>query len=137
MSNDNGNAATFPATMAEVIQATSQTDGVRLDKLIAVLASDADAEDALAWIVAAAGCLQLWEPVIAAIAEPDRSDQDTAALRTYLDDQGKDEGWAALTGVFRRILNGERGEDLLNGLEFVESAIVSRTLGRLPDNKQS
>ena len=39
--------------------------------------------------------------------------------------------WAALATVLRRILDGERGESLLNGLDPIDTATVRETLARL------
>jgi hypothetical protein len=39
--------------------------------------------------------------------------------------------WAALAGVLRRVLQGERGGQLLAGLDETDTAIVTVLLGRL------
>jgi hypothetical protein len=39
--------------------------------------------------------------------------------------------WVALAGVLRRILKGERGGQLLDGLDPTGTAIVTELLGRL------
>ena len=44
--------------------------------------------------------------------------------------------WAALIAVLRRILGGERGEGLLDGLDPVDTAIAGQILTRLADGEQ-
>jgi hypothetical protein len=39
--------------------------------------------------------------------------------------------WAVFAGVLRRILDGERSGQLLDGLDPTDSAIVTMLLGRL------
>jgi hypothetical protein len=50
-----------------------------------------------------------------------------------LTDLGETSGWAVLVGVLRRILAGERGEDLLAGLDPTDTSITERTLDALAD----
>jgi tetratricopeptide (TPR) repeat protein len=140
-----GAAKPLPATVAEVVRVAEETDGVRLGDLLAVLQPDAQAvEDALAEILRAAaalppdeddgisGQLEQWEPVIDAVAAGCGGDQDAAAeLGPLLDDMAEDQDWAALAGVLRRILGGERGEELVDGLDPVDTAIVREVLGRI------
>ena len=136
--------------MAEVIRVAEQTDGVRLGELLTALEPDPEAaEDALARILRdaadlpadddadVAGHLQRWEPVIAAVAAACRGDQDAAAqLGPFLDDRAKEPDWAALIAVLRRILGGERGEGLLDGLDPVDTAIAGQILTRLAGGEQ-
>jgi tetratricopeptide (TPR) repeat protein len=140
----------LPATLAEVIRAAEQTDGVRLGELITALEPDTEAAgDALARILRAAadlppdddadvaGHLARWEPVIAAVAAACRGDRGAAArLGPFLDDWAKEQDWAALIAVLRRILGGERGEGLLDGLDPVDTAIALQTLTRLARGEQ-
>ena len=140
----------LPATVAEVIRVAEQTDGVRLGDLIAALEPDPGAaEDALARLLrdaadlpadgdaAIAGYLARWETVIAAVAAACRGDQDAAAqLGPFLEDGATDQDWAALIAVLRRILGGERGEGLLDGLGRVDTAIAGQVLNRLADDEQ-
>jgi tetratricopeptide (TPR) repeat protein len=136
----------LPATLAEVIRVADLTDGVRLGDLIAALEPDPQAaEDALGQILhtaaelpteaadeGIAGHVQEWEPVIAAIAAASQDDQDAAAqLMPLLDDLAKSPDWAALVAVLRRILDGERGDSLLDDLDAIDAAIVRETLSRL------
>ena len=137
------------ATVAEVVRVAEQTDGVRLGKLITALEPDPEAaEQVLAQIlrdaadlptdddVDVAGHVQEWEPVIAAVAAACRGDQDAAAwLGPVLDDRAKDQDWAALVAVLRRILGGEHGEGPLDGLDPVDTAIARQILTRLADGE--
>lgn len=94
-------------------------------------AADLLADDSIA------GSLEGWEPVIADVAAACRGDQDAAArLGPFLDEQAKEPDWAALIAVLRRILGGERGEDLLDGLDPIDTAIARQTLTRLADGEQ-
>jgi len=143
-------AGQLPATLAEVIQVAGQTDGVRLAELITALQPDARAaEEALAQILRTAADLprdhdadiaesvRQWKPVIAAIGAASQGDQDAAAwLTPHLDDLARNPDWAALIGVLRRILDGERGEDLLDGLDDVDTAIAREALTRLAARDQ-
>ena len=135
--------------MAEVIRVTEQTDGVRLGELITVLEPDTEAAGhVLARILRAAANLpadddidvdvhlQQWEPVIAAVAAAGRGDRDAAArLGPVLDDRAKEQDWAALVAVLRRILGGEHGEGLLDGLAPVATTIARQALTRLADGE--
>jgi tetratricopeptide (TPR) repeat protein len=140
----------LPETVAEVIRVAEQTDGVRLGEVITALEPDPEAAgDALARILRdaadlpadddadIAGYLARWEPVIAAVAAACRGDQDAAAqLGPFLEDQAREQDWAALIVVLRRILGGERGEGLLDGLDSVDAAIAGQTLTRLAGGEQ-
>lgn len=140
----------LPATLAETIQVAEQTDGVRLGKLITALQPDARAaEEALAQILRTAvdpprdddadiaESVRQWKPVIAAIGAASQGNQDAAAwLTPHLDDLARNPDWAALIGVLRRILGGERGEDLLDGLDPNDTAVIRETLTRLAAHDQ-
>jgi hypothetical protein len=145
MRADGAAGAGLPRTLAEVVRVTELTDGVRLGELLAALQPDPEAtETALAQILREAADLppddndgiarhpEQWEPVIAAVAAACGGDQDAAAqLGPFLDAQAKDSNWAALAAVLRRILNGERGDALLDGLDPIDTAIARHTLARL------
>jgi hypothetical protein len=67
-----------------------------------------------------------------------RGNQDAAAgLLPFLDEIANDQDWAALVGVLRRILGGERGEELLDGLDPVDAAIVGEVLVRIARDDQA
>jgi hypothetical protein len=123
-----------------------QTEGVRLGALLAALEPDPRAvQDALAEILRAAAdmppredgpdvasILQQWEPVIAAITAACRAGQEPhPGLLEFLEESAKKPGRATLAAVLRRILAGERGEPLLDGLDLIDTAIVRETLTRL------
>jgi hypothetical protein len=146
---DAAGAGGLPGTLAEVVRVAELTDGVRLGALITVLHPDrAVAEAALAQILREAADpppddgiarnLAAWEPVISAVAAACRGHQDAAAeLGPFLDEQAKEPDWAALAAVLRRILDGERGDTLLDGLDPIGTAIARETLTRLAVGEQS
>jgi tetratricopeptide (TPR) repeat protein len=145
-----GGAGALPTTVAEVIRVAEQTDGVHLGELISALEPGTEAaEDALARILHAAAdlpanddtdvaeYLERWEPVIADVTAACFGDQDAAAqLGPFLEDQATEPDWAALIAVLRRILGGERGEGLLDGLDAVDAAIAGQVLTRLAGGEQ-
>jgi tetratricopeptide (TPR) repeat protein len=142
---EDSGTAKLPTILAEVIQVAEQTDGVRLGELITALQPDQEvAEEALAQILRdaadlpaddagdVAGHLEQWEPVISALAANSRGDRDAAAqLLQALDEAVKDPDWAALVAVLRRILDGERGGSLLDGLDPIDTAIARAALARI------
>jgi tetratricopeptide (TPR) repeat protein len=146
---EDGDSGELPATVAEVVRIAELTEGVRLGDLLATLQPDPRAvEDALTEILRAAAALppedseraimrhlQEWEPMIADIAAACRAGEGSPAeLSWFLDELAKEPDWAALAGVQRRILAGERGEILLDGLKPVHTAIARETLARLKAN---
>jgi hypothetical protein len=137
----------LPGTLGEVIESAEQTEGVHLGQLITALQPDTQAaEAALTQILdTAAGIdpdreaiedhLQRWEPFITLTAAAAAGDREAAAeLTPVLDQLAQDEDWAALAGVLRRIASGEHGQDLLDGLDPIDTAIASATLTRLTQN---
>ena len=105
------------------------------------------AEAALAWVLHKAADLppddgiarhlERWDPVITDVAAACQGDQDAAAkLGPFLDELAKEPDWAALVAVLRRILSGERGENLLDSLDPVDTAIARQTLALLADGQQ-
>ena len=136
----------LPSTVAQVVEAAGRTEGVRLGELLAALQPDPRViESTLAEILRAAAALppggsapditrhlREWEPVIAVIAAARQPGQEAPAeLRQFLDEQAKEPDWAALAAVLGRILAGERGGSLLEGLDPVDTAIARETLARL------
>ena len=134
-----------PGTLAEVVRVAELTDGVRLGELIADLQPDPEAAaDVLAQILRDAADLppyddadiarnlEEWEPDIAVVVAACCGDHDAAdQLGPLLDARASDQDWAALAAVLRRILDGERGDVLLDGLDPVDTAIARQTLTRL------
>jgi len=142
-----------PVTVAEVVTVAERTEGVRLGELLAALEPDPQAvEAALAEILRAAadlppddepdgadiaGHLEQWEPVIAVIVAACQGDQAAVAeLRPFLDKTAQDPDWATLAAVLLRILAGERGDGLLDGLDPVDTAIATETLRRFTPGDQ-
>ena len=136
-----------PATLVEVIAVAEQTEGVHLGQLITSLQSDPQAAaSALTQILQTAAAtepgpdprssienfLQQWEPYIAATADAAAGDTDAAAeLTPALDKIAQDQDWAALVVVLRRIIDGDRGDGLLAGLDPVDTAVAAEVLARL------
>jgi hypothetical protein len=52
-------------------------------------------------------------------------------LLQFLAEQAKIPNWVALVTVLRRVLAGERGETLLNGLDATDAAVARETLAPL------
>lgn len=75
--------------------------------------------------------------MIAAVAAACQPGQETPPdLLQLLDERAATPDWAALAASLRRILAGERGESLLDGLDPLDTAIVQETLACLgPDGK--
>jgi tetratricopeptide (TPR) repeat protein len=135
----------LPGSIDEVIRLAEQTEGVYLDRLITALQPDRLAvADALAEILRAAASsshgqdpaiqdqIQQWEPVIAATVAAAGGDSDaTAQLAPVLDELAQDSDWAALIAVLRRVIDGERDDSLLQGLDPVDTAIADQVLARL------
>ena len=72
--------------------------------------------------------LQKWEPVIAATVAVAAGNAEATELGPVLDHFAQQEDWAALVAVLRRILDGERGDGLLDGLDPIDTAIASQIL---------
>jgi tetratricopeptide (TPR) repeat protein len=141
-----GDDPDLPSTVAEVVTVAELTEGVCLGGLLAALQPDPGiVEGVLAEILGTAAelsledgqpdiarYLQTWEPVIAAIADTGQPGQEAPPdLIRLLDERAETRDWAALTAVLRRILAGERGESLLDGLDPIDTAIAEATLARL------
>jgi len=134
----------LPGTLGEVIESAERTEGARLRQLIAALQPNPQAaEAALAQILDTAismdperdalqDHLQELEPVITLTVAAAKGDPQAAAqLTPVLDHFAQTKDWGALAAVLRRIAIGERGEDLLDGLDPIDTAIVTETLTRL------
>ena len=129
----------LPETVPEVVAIAEQTEGVKLGELIAALAAPGSQDAVRCCADQRPGQsppserhLQEWEPVIArtlAAAGGDRA--AIAALEPELDQFAGNQEWAALVAVLRRILGGERGEHLLDGLDLIDTAIAGQVLARL------
>ena len=52
-------------------------------------------------------------------------------LEPFLNDMAQEADWRNLVAVLRRIMAGERGAELIRGLDPVDTAIVRRVLGLL------
>jgi hypothetical protein len=82
--------------------------------------------------------LDQWAPVIDAVAAAAGGDPQAAeALAPLLAELDKASDWGTLAGVLRRILQGERGGQLLDGLDPTDTAIMTVLLGRLDAESDS
>ncbi|UQU63604.1 CHAT domain-containing protein [Couchioplanes caeruleus] len=73
-----------------------------------------------------------WEPVIAAVVAATDGDPSATAAVNQLLAAGEDSAdWGRLVGVLRRVLDGERGRQLLDGLDATDRAIIAEIVARL------
>jgi tetratricopeptide (TPR) repeat protein len=76
--------------------------------------------------------MQQWDPVMrAVVAACHGNARAVQELEPFLNDVEKEEDWHNLVVVIRRIMQGERGVELLEGLDPVDATIVRRILGLL------
>jgi tetratricopeptide (TPR) repeat protein len=134
-----------PGSFAVLCARVGQVEGVRLSELLARLPGPAaDGDQALAEVLRLArerptqppatesGLLDQWEAVIAGVVAAAHGDAEArAGLEPLLAELDRASDWAALAGVLRRVLAGERGEQLLYGLDQVDTQIVAEVLRRL------
>jgi hypothetical protein len=135
----------IPGSFAELAGRVGRVEGVRLAELLASLPGPvADGEAALAEVLRLAreqpaepsetgvGLVEQWEPVLAGVVAAAHGDTEAAeALAPLLAELDKDADWTVLAGVLRRVLAGERGEQLLGGLDEVDTQVVAEVLRRL------
>jgi tetratricopeptide (TPR) repeat protein len=139
-----GDDAMVPADVAELCRRVAEVPGVDLERLLAQLPPvRGSAQQRLEELIAHARTLAAvsfshapnlagWDPVIAAIAATVRGDSEPAyALDEHLAERESSPDWAALVSVLRRIVSGERGPGLLDGLDEIDAAIADRTLDAL------
>ncbi len=73
--------------------------------------------------------MQQWEPVMRAVVAACHGNARAAQeLEPYLNDVEKEADWHNLVRSIRRIMQGERGVDLLVGLDPIDVAIVQRIM---------
>jgi tetratricopeptide (TPR) repeat protein len=139
-------AGSFAALCALV----EQVPGVRLAALVQRLPTRAaDGEAALAEALRLArelppdqiGELQRhiawWNPVLAGLVAAAAGDPQAAeAVGQTLATRGQQADWAALAAVLGRILGGERDQQLLDGLDPIDTAIAQRALDALASRVQ-
>jgi CHAT domain len=135
----------LPGSFEVLCARVGQVEGVRLAELLAGLPGPAgDEEAALAEVLRLArelpaeppdtgpGLLEQWAPVIANVVTAAQGDEKAKGeLEPVLAELDKATDWAALALVLRRVLAGERGEELLDGLDETDTAIMTVLLGRL------
>jgi hypothetical protein len=141
---DFGEHALVPQSFDALCARVEQLEGVRFADLFARLPGPAaSGDEALAEVLRLArelpaeppsgqGPLEQWESVIVAVVAAAHGDTEAAtALESLLSELDKTSDWAALAGVLRRVVAGERGESLLDGLDEVDTRLVAEVLGRL------
>jgi hypothetical protein len=133
----------LPSSFAEVTDQVEAVDGVRFGQLVTQITDQPGdqlitetlqlAREHITDVEAAEQALiDDWEPRIAAVVAAAEGDPDVAAaLEPLLTERADAEDWAALIAVLRRIIAGERGEDLLTGLDPIDAAITRRALDAL------
>jgi len=139
-------APALPTTVAEVTGLIDAGDGVRFGDLVATLCPDPDtADQALTHLLASAATLPdqpaehtadrhlaEWEPVIAAVTAATTTGHTPTDLADLLNQLGDSTDWAALIAALHRVLAGDRDrEQLLAGLDDIDTAILTATLDRL------
>jgi CHAT domain len=143
-------ASPVPGSFAELCALVEQVPGVRLAALVERLPTRAaDGEAALAEVVRLARKLPpdrafdlprniaWWEPVLAGIVAANGGDPQAAeAVEQALATRGQKADWAALAAVLGRILAGERDQQLLDGLDPIDTAIAGRALDALAGRVQ-
>ena len=73
-----------------------------------------------------------WQQVIDTVVDAAGGDtQATTEIAGLLDELTGTDDWAALAAVLRRILEGERGDQLLDGLDPTDTAITTQILTHL------
>jgi tetratricopeptide (TPR) repeat protein len=134
-----------PESFEALCARVGEVEGVRLAELLAGLPGPAaDGDQALAEVLrlareqpaeppaTEAEVLEQWEPMIAAVVAAAQDDTEAAtALEPLLAELDKASDWAALAGVLRRVLAGERSQQLLDGLDEVDTWVVAEVLSRL------
>ncbi len=128
--------------LSDVIRLVDAGDGVHFGDLVAALCPDPDAADqALADLLVTAATLPdsvdrhltQWESFIAYVVNTATSGYIPTELADYLDKLGATTVWTALAAALRRVLAGDRNrEQLLAGLDDVNTAILTAVLDRLP-----
>ena len=81
--------------------------------------------------------MQQWDPVIrAVVAACHGNARAVQELEPFLNDVEKEDDWRNLVLVIRRIMQGERGVELMEGLDAVDAAIVRRILELLAGHSE-
>jgi tetratricopeptide (TPR) repeat protein len=137
--------ASLPGSFEALCETIEQAEGVRVAELAARLPGPAaDGDQALAAVLRLArdlpatpadpaqAVVDQWAPVIDAVAAAAGGDAQAAkGLAPLLAKLDTTADWAALAGVLRRIMAGERGGQLLAGLDPTDTLIVTAVLNRL------
>jgi hypothetical protein len=138
------------STFAELCALVEQTPGIRFGELVARLPKRApDGEAAVAQVLRLARDLPThevldlrrhfawWDPVLAGIVTAAGGNpQAGQAVEQALTDRREQADWAKLAGVLRRLLAGDRSQQLLEGLDPIDTAIVQRALDALAGQVQ-
>lgn len=130
-----------PGSFAELCAQVQGVEGVRLADLVALLPRRQASDDemlreviqlARTWPEPRRYAVDKWASVIDRVVLAARGDRQAAAkLEPVLAERAEDPWWTGLVEVLRRILVGERSDDLAAGLDQIDTAIVVETLRRL------
>lgn len=141
-------APVLPTTLPETTCLVDSGEGVRFGNLVLTLCpGPGTAAHALADLLATAAAssdqqadnattvgidslLAAWEPIITAVGHAATNGDTPLQLTDLLDDIATTD-WVALVVVLRRVLAGDRGRELLAGLDNLGTAILTATLDRL------
>jgi tetratricopeptide (TPR) repeat protein len=139
---DRPDVPTLPTALFDVIRLVDVGDGVYFGDLVAALCPDLDAADqVLADLLATAATLpdrivrylSEWEPLVTAVVDAASSGHIPVELADHLDELGATTSWATVVAALRRVLAGDRDlEQLLAGLDDIDTAILTAVLNRLP-----
>ncbi|HRQ23300.1 MAG TPA: tetratricopeptide repeat protein [Anaerolineales bacterium] len=76
--------------------------------------------------------IKQWLPIIAAVVAACQGNEEAKnQLEPFLEQQGQTDDWRNLIAVIRRIMNGERDNNLFEGLDGTDALIVTRILQAL------
>lgn len=79
-----------------------------------------------------------WQPVIAAVVAACQGNEEARnQLEPFLQEMGQTEDWKNLIPILRRIMDGERDQDIVTGLDRTDALIVTRILQALSDDPES
>lgn len=82
--------------------------------------------------------IKQWEPVIAAVVAACQGNEEAKnQLEPFLEQQGQTADWRNLIAVIRRIMNGERDGNIVEGLDSTDALIVTRILQGLSGDAES
>jgi tetratricopeptide (TPR) repeat protein len=139
-----GDAPPVPSSFADLIDRLNRVEGVRFEELFHRVDDVRTGDTVVAEVLRRAAELSsdevlgierhitTWEPLLVGLVMASRGDWNAAlAVGQLLNPDQHHRDWAGLIGVFRRMLGGERGDQLLSGLDRIDATIVRRGLDAL------